>query len=32
MFGLRYIVTKTFFISSRYDSDLKFGEGITITY
>jgi CopA family copper-resistance protein len=32
MFGLRYIVTKTFSISTQYDSDLKFGAGITVTY
>ena len=32
MFGLRYIVTKTFSISTQYDSDLKFGAGITLNY
>jgi hypothetical protein len=32
MLGLRYIITKTFSISTQYDSDLKFGAGITLTY
>jgi FtsP/CotA-like multicopper oxidase with cupredoxin domain len=32
MFGLRYIITKTFSISTQYDSDLKFGAGIALTY
>jgi FtsP/CotA-like multicopper oxidase with cupredoxin domain len=32
MFGLRYIITKTFSISTQYDNDLKFGAGITLTY
>ncbi len=30
--GLRYIVTKYISVSSNYDSDLKFGAGITIVY
>ena len=32
MAGLRYIVTKYFGISTHYDSDMRFGAGITITY
>lgn len=32
MFGLRYTITKTFSLSAQYDSDLKFGAGITLTY
>ncbi len=32
MLGARYIITKTFSISTNYDSDLKFGAGITLTY
>ena len=30
--GLRYIVTKYFSISTRYDSDLGIGGGLTLTY
>ena len=32
MLGLRYIITKYISLSAQYDSDLKFGAGITITY
>jgi CopA family copper-resistance protein len=32
MLGLRYIITKTVSISTQYDSDLKLGAGITLTY
>ena len=31
-FGLRYIITKYVLISTHYDSDMKFGAGLTITY
>jgi CopA family copper-resistance protein len=30
--GLRYIVTKYFSVSTRYDSDMGFGGGLTLTY
>jgi FtsP/CotA-like multicopper oxidase with cupredoxin domain len=30
--GLRYIITKYFSISTHYDSDMKFGAGLTVTY
>lgn len=30
--GLRYIVNKTFSISSHYDSDMGLGAGLTLTY
>ena len=32
MFGLRYIVTKYFSLSAHYDSDMKSGAGLAITY
>ncbi|KAA9340128.1 multicopper oxidase domain-containing protein [Adhaeribacter soli] len=32
MAGLRYIVTKYFSLSTHYDSDMKYGAGVTITY
>jgi hypothetical protein len=32
MIGARYIVTKYFSLSTHYDSDMKWGAGITFTY
>jgi CopA family copper-resistance protein len=32
MAGLRYAVTKYFSLSTHYDSDMKYGAGVTITY
>ena len=32
MAGFRYIMTKYFSLSTHYDSDMKFGAGLTITY
>jgi hypothetical protein len=32
MFGARYILTKYLSLSTHYDSDMKFGAGITILY
>lgn len=32
MFGLRYILSKWFAVSSHYDSDMGLGAGITVTY
>lgn len=32
MIGMRYIITKTFSVSTHYDSDMGYGAGITITY
>jgi len=32
MFGFRYILTKYFSLSTHYDSDMKWGAGVTITY
>jgi FtsP/CotA-like multicopper oxidase with cupredoxin domain len=32
MLGLRYVITKYVSLSTQYDSDLKFGAGITIIY
>lgn len=32
MAGLRYIISKWFSISTHYDSDMKYGAGITVTY
>jgi CopA family copper-resistance protein len=32
MLGLRYVITKYVSLSAQYDSDLKFGAGITLTY
>ncbi len=32
MLGFRYVVTKYFSLSTHYDSDMKLGVGITITY
>ena len=32
MLGLRYLITKYVSLSAQYDSDLKFGVGITDTY
>ena len=32
MAGLRYVVTKYFALSTHYDSDMKLGGGLTITY
>ena len=32
MAGLRYILTKYFSVSTHYDSDMKFGAGVTLNY
>ena len=32
MAGFRYIFTKYFSLSTHYDSDMKFGAGLTVTY
>lgn len=32
MAGLRYIITKYFSLSTHYDSDMKYGAGVTIIY
>jgi hypothetical protein len=32
MAGLRYVVTKYFSVSSHYDSDMRLGAGVTLTY
>jgi hypothetical protein len=31
-FGARYIITKYFGLSARYDSDMSFGGGVSLVY